>query len=79
MIGSDAIAKWMESNAATMTAEHGVAESAASGDFGYSYGKFQITAPKPQAGIYVRLWSRDRAGRWWLMVDISEAFKSTQP
>jgi ketosteroid isomerase-like protein len=79
MIGSDAIAKWMETNAATMTTEHGVAESAASGDLGYSYGKFEITAPKPQAGIYVRLWSRDQAGRWWLMVDISEAFKPTQP
>jgi ketosteroid isomerase-like protein len=78
-IGRDAIAKWLEANATASTAKPGAAESAASGDFGYSYGNYEVTAPKPNAGIYVRLWSRDAAGRWWVMVDITQTFKSTQP
>jgi ketosteroid isomerase-like protein len=74
-MGRDAIASWIEANATKMTADHTDAESAAAGDFGYSYGKYEVAAPKPQAGIYVRLWSRDQAGRWWIVVDIAEAFK----
>jgi ketosteroid isomerase-like protein len=69
LIGRDPIVNWFTLNATAMRASSGAAEAAASGDFGYSYGTFQITAPKPQTGAYVRLWTRDRSGRWFVVVD----------
>jgi ketosteroid isomerase-like protein len=72
LTGGDAIRRWLGEHATASTATAGAAEAAASGDFGFSYGTFDITAPKPQAGAYVRLWNRDRAGRWWLMVDVAQ-------
>jgi ketosteroid isomerase-like protein len=55
-----------------LAAKHAAAEAAAAGDFGYTYGTFEITAPKPISGAYVRLWNRDASGRWWLMVDVAQ-------
>jgi ketosteroid isomerase-like protein len=72
LTGGDAIGRWLSENATASTAAAGAAEAAASGDFGFSYGTFDITEPKPQKGAYVRLWNRDRAGRWWLMVDVAQ-------
>jgi hypothetical protein len=48
------------------------AESATSADLGYSYGKYEATAPKPQAGAYVRVWSRDADARWMLAADVTQ-------
>ena len=36
---------------------------------------FDIEAPKPLSGAYLRLWNRDAAGRWWLMVDVAQPFR----
>jgi ketosteroid isomerase-like protein len=70
LIGRDAAAAWLKEHVPAMRATSGAAESAASGDFGYSYGTFDITAPKPQTAAYVRLWTRDRSGRWFVIVDV---------
>jgi ketosteroid isomerase-like protein len=70
LVGRDAIVAWFKENATAMRATSGAAETATSADLGYSYGTFEITAPKPQAGAYVRLWSRDRSGRWFVVVDV---------
>ena len=75
LTGSDAIGRWLTDNATASTAAAGSAEAAASGDFGYSYGTYEIKEPKPSKGAYVRLWSRDRAGRWWLMADVAQPAK----
>jgi ketosteroid isomerase-like protein len=72
MVGTDAIATWLNQHASTVTAKDGAAETAAAADFGYSYGTFAVTAPAPQSGAYVRLWNRDASGRWWLMVDVAQ-------
>jgi ketosteroid isomerase-like protein len=72
LTGSDAIARWLNDNASASTATGGSAEAAVSGDFGYSYGSYEIKEPKPSKGAYVRLWNRDAAGRWWLMVDVAQ-------
>ena len=69
VIGRDAIVAWFKENAAGMRATAGAAEAAASGDFGYSYGTFELATLKPPKGAYVRLWSRDRSGRWFVVVD----------
>jgi ketosteroid isomerase-like protein len=76
VVGSEAITAWLTEHASTATAKDGAAEAAAAGDFGYTYGTFEITAPKPIAGAYLRLWNRDASGRWWLMVDVAQPFKA---
>jgi ketosteroid isomerase-like protein len=75
IVGTDSIAAWLAENASRATATGGAAEAAAAGDVGYSYGTFETSAPNPQSGAYVRLWSRDAAGRWWLMVDVAQPFR----
>jgi ketosteroid isomerase-like protein len=79
IIGRDAITTWLDENATGATAQHGAGEASAAGDFAYSYGTYEITAPKRQVGAYVRLWSRDASGRWWLMVDVAQPSKSAGP
>ena len=76
IVGQDAIVKWLAEHATAGTATHTAAESASSGDFGYSYGTFEVTAPTAQAGGYVRLWNRDAHGNWLLMVDIAQPARS---
>ena len=75
VVGAEAITAWLKEHASTATARDGAAEAAAAGDFGYTHGTFEITAPKPLAGAYLRLWNRDASGRWWLMVDVSQPFR----
>jgi ketosteroid isomerase-like protein len=77
VVGAEAIASWLKEHASTAraAARDGAAEAAAAGDFGYTYGTFEITAPKPLAGAYLRLWNRDASGRWWLMVDVAQPFR----
>jgi ketosteroid isomerase-like protein len=77
-VGRKPIARWLEQHATAGTAKHEAAEAAASADFGYSYGRFEVKGPTPAGGVYVRLWSRDANGRWWLMVDIAQPFKPDQ-
>src|SRR5581483_11682568 len=43
-------------------------ESATSGDLGISYGRY---AMKTERGHYVRVWTRNRAGRWLLAFDVT--------
>jgi ketosteroid isomerase-like protein len=75
IVGRDAITAWLKTNATTGAASQTAVESAVSGDFGYSYGRFDITAPNSHTGVYVRLWARDADGRWWLMTDVAQFFK----
>ena len=74
-LGPPAIVKWLEQNAASGTARTIGVESAASGDFGYTHGRFEVREPKASAGAYLRLWNRDAAGRWWVIVDVAQAAK----
>jgi ketosteroid isomerase-like protein len=59
--------RWFETEAKGMTAKTHRAESAASADFGYSYGKYELSGQKP--ATYLRIWSRDAAGTWRVVVD----------
>ena len=42
VVGTEAIAAWLTEHASTATAKDGAAEAAAAGDFGYTYGTFEI-------------------------------------
>jgi len=74
-LGRAAIVKWLEHNAASGNARTIGVESAASGDFGYTHGRFDVRESKAGAGAYLRLWNRDAAGRWWLTVDVAQPIK----
>ena len=69
-IGSGAIRAWFEANASAMSASTGAADCANSADLGYSYGTYEVKAPSPQKGAYVRVWQRDATGKWLLVADV---------
>jgi ketosteroid isomerase-like protein len=73
-IGAAAIRSWMKENAASMTASTGAADTARSGDLGYSYGTYDVKAAQPQHGAYVRVWQRDAAGKWLVVADVVQKF-----
>jgi ketosteroid isomerase-like protein len=69
-IGRTAIEAWMNEHAGSMKATTGAAESARSGDLGYTYGTFELPSAKP--GAYVRVWQRDAAGKWFVVADVTQ-------
>jgi ketosteroid isomerase-like protein len=71
-VGPDAIAAWATANAASMSAASTAAEAAASGDLGYSYGTYTVTTPVSQKGAYVRVWTRDISGAWFVVADVAQ-------
>jgi ketosteroid isomerase-like protein len=73
-IGAAAIRSWMKEHAPGMTASTGAADTARSGDLGYSYGTYDVKGAQPQHGAYVRVWQRDAAGKWLLVADVVQKF-----
>lgn len=69
-VGPQSIRSWLDGNASSMTASTGSAESAESGDLGYSYGTYEVKGMNPQSGAYVRIWQRDSSGKWLLVADV---------
>jgi len=47
------------------------AAAAASGDLGYTYGRYLFTGAGAESGHYARVWVRDAAGAWRLVADIT--------
>jgi ketosteroid isomerase-like protein len=71
-IGTQAIRSWLEANVPAMTASTGTAESARSGDLGYSYGTYDVKGSSPQSGAYVRVWQRNASGTWLVVADVAQ-------
>ncbi len=71
-IGRVAIETWMKEHASAMSATTGAAESALSGDLGYSHGRFEVTAPAAKSGAYVRVWQREAGGKWFVVADVTQ-------
>lgn len=71
-IGPQEIRSWFEANAPAMSASTGAAESARSGDLGYSYGTYEVRGSGAQTGAYVRVWQRDASGKWLLVADVAQ-------
>jgi ketosteroid isomerase-like protein len=68
-----AIVAWLEQQRVRkISARSGSVATAASGDLGYSYGRYESSEEPVEHGAYLRVWARDAAGRWWLMVDVTE-------
>lgn len=72
IVGPAAIRAWAATNATSMSAESTTAESAQSGDLGFSYGTYAIAAPAARHGAYVRVWTRDATGAWFVVADVAQ-------
>lgn len=74
VVGTKSIAGYLESEGG-IARETGSAAAARSADVGYSYGTYKSSGSEPQTGPYLRFWSRDEAGRWWLMAEVAHPIK----
>ena len=74
-IGRSAAEIWIAQHAASMTAATGAADAARSADLGYSYGTYKVGGTKPETGAYVRVWTRDAAGKWFVVADVTQPVK----
>ena len=72
IVGPAAIKAWAAINATSMSAKSTTAESAQSGDLGFSYGTYAIAAPAARHGAYVRVWTRDATGAWFVVADVAQ-------
>ena len=72
IVGPTAIRAWAATNATAMSAVATAAEAAQSGDLGYTYGTYAVTAPAAQHGAYVRAWTRDASGAWFVAADVAQ-------
>jgi ketosteroid isomerase-like protein len=72
IVGPSPIRDWLAANAAAMSATTTTGESATSGDLGYTYGTFEVKGSTAQGGAYVRVWTRDARGKWWIAADVTQ-------
>jgi ketosteroid isomerase-like protein len=73
VVGREAIALWLNSHASQFTGRTQRSDCARSGDLGYTFGSYELSGDKVERGSYLRVWSRDATGRWWLVVDVMQA------
>ncbi len=67
IVGPGAIADWLASNTPALTARTTSSGASRAGDMGYTYGTYETSGEK---GAYVRIWTRDGAGRWWIVAEV---------
>ncbi|MGE5357497.1 MAG: hypothetical protein ACM3NQ_00655 [Bacteroidales bacterium] len=73
VVGKNAIAAWLKTQPPVLwTATH--VEAAASGDFGYAWGRASVGPASRQAagGYFVRVWGRGADGKWRVLVDVAQ-------
>lgn len=85
VVGQSAALTWLASQRSYSNAETQYAESARSGDLGYTWGTYSIAPPRAvvpqrsrgalqkvdaQVGFYLRVWVRERNGQWKVAVDV---------
>jgi len=71
VVGDRAALRWLATQPHYSAADSRFAESARSGDLGYTWGGYSIgPAKKPtEQGFYVRVWQRERNGQWAVVMD----------
>lgn len=77
VVGDRAALKWLASQAAYAQADSRYAESARSGDIGYTWGSY-VLGPRQKPthqGFYVRVWERQRNGQWKVVMDVLRPVK----
>lgn len=73
MTSKDAAVAWFDTEVASMSAEPLKAETAASGELGYTWGRFSIKTTKgaDHTGYYIRVWTRQADGAWRIAADVT--------
>jgi ketosteroid isomerase-like protein len=72
VVGRDAIVAWISTSSPSMSAVSTSAEAAQSGEIGYSYGLYEVKGGTPEKGAYLRVWTRDTAGTWFVVADVTQ-------
>ncbi|MEP7336508.1 MAG: hypothetical protein ABI977_01975 [Acidobacteriota bacterium] len=69
--GKQALQDWISKQPVIVSGEPIKADVARSGDFGYSYGKYEMKAEKKEKGYYVRVWKLDGKSDWRIVFDVT--------
>ena len=70
LVGQEAIVAWLTGQPAYASGESRFAETALSGDLGYTYGSYAMKGDPAEHGFYVRAWTRGRDGVWRVALDV---------
>ena len=74
LVGESKILAWLAGQPRFTLGDSRYAESARSGDLGYTWGTYQLArrgaAAKVEEGFYVRVWTRQRDGQWQVSLDV---------
>jgi ketosteroid isomerase-like protein len=62
---------WITNQSAILSGEPIKTDVARSGDFGYSYGQYELKGEKIEKGYYARVWKRDANGGWRIVFDVT--------
>ncbi len=71
VVSNPELKAWIGKQSAAISGEPIKADVALSGDFGYSYGKYELKAEKVEKGYYARVWKRDAKGDWRIVFDVT--------
>jgi ketosteroid isomerase-like protein len=74
IIGVKALRAFLAEKTFSLTSEPIKADVAASDDFGYTYGSYELTydaSKEVEKGYYVRAWRRDGQGNWKIVLDVT--------
>ena len=69
VVGSAALGEWAAAQDAKFRGEPLFADVARSGELGYSWGSYERIGDAPEAGYYSRVWKKDAAGDWRIVMD----------
>lgn len=81
MTTRQAAVDWLASHAKAWATEPMKSETAASGDLGYTWGKYTMTPTDRAAhtGYYVRVWTRKADGSWLVAAEVATPPPPTKP
>ncbi|HEX8163039.1 MAG TPA: nuclear transport factor 2 family protein [Pyrinomonadaceae bacterium] len=79
VVGAKAISAYLSANVAKFSWDVTDAGAARSGDFGYTYGSYELVPAigkgdgKTETGYFARVWKRDARGRWRAAMSVTHA------
>ncbi|HEX9003455.1 MAG TPA: hypothetical protein VGB07_26340 [Blastocatellia bacterium] len=71
VIGKSDLQMWSAKQTMAISGDPIKADVAQSGDWGYTYGKYELKAEKVEKGYYARVWKRDANGDWRIVFDVT--------
>jgi len=69
VVGRAALADWASAQTGKSRGEPLFADVARSGELGYAWGNYEQAGAAPEAGYYARVWKKDAAGTWRIVMD----------